>query len=261
MSELAVHDQLSRVGELADGEVLVLLTETTDLGESITARLARQKVFPLDRWQQLRTLFRASAIDPALVAEVWAVDALLALAPADGLSVQSRGGYLDRETALGALAENASRAQRARPGRAAAVEPRRWARLPLEGTVAASVRDGLTRWLTERAGRSTAVAAVLRCSAGPCGTDTVALGLVLGALTDPEVADEARVPRTILETRALGGALDAEAAAAWGHAAEALVRRIAGRRARRDAAPGAAPSRRAARRGRRGPGRLSQPGP
>ncbi len=225
VSELAVRDQLIRVRELADGEVLVLLTEITDLGDSIIARLARQQVFPLDRWQQLRTLFRASAIDPALANASWAVEALLTLAPPDGYP-PAGGGYLDRDTALGALAENvagltgldlAGLLQWSLD----AGHIRRWKELSPE------VRNGLRRWLAERAGRSTAIDAVLRCAVGSCGTDTVALGLVLGALTDPEVADEARVPRTILETRALGGALDEEAAAAWGHAAEALVRRIA----------------------------------
>jgi hypothetical protein len=234
VSELAIHDQLSRVRELADGEVLVLLTDTTNLGDSITSRLARQQVFPLDRWQQLRTLFRASAIDPAVVAASWAVEALLALAPPEGYPPVG-GGYLDRDTALAALAASAT----GLTGLDLAGllqwsldegHVRRWKEVSLE------VRDGLTGWLTERAGRSAAVEAVLRCAAGPCGTDTVAVGLVLGALTDQEVADEARVPRTILETRALGGALDPQAAAAWGHASEALVRRIADA-SRRDAGP------------------------
>jgi hypothetical protein len=234
VSELAIRDQLTRVRELADGEVLVLLTSTTELGDSITSRLARQRVFPLDRWQQLRTLFRASAIDPALASASWAVDALLASAPPEGYSPVG-GGYLDRDTALAALAE--STAGLTGLDLAGLLQwsldadhVRRWRELP------AGVRNGLSGWLTESAGRNTAAGAVLHCAAGPCGTDTVALGLALGALTDPEVADDAQVPRTILETRALGGALAAETSAAWGHAAEALVRRIADS-SWRDAAP------------------------
>jgi PglZ domain len=225
VSELAVRDQLTRLRELADGEVLVLLTDAVDLGESVTARLARQRVFPLDRWQQLRTLFRASGIDPALVGASWAVDALLALAPAEGYPPVG-AGYLDRDTALAALA--ASAAGVTEPDLAGllqwSIDPGhvfRWRELSPE------VREGLTAWLSTRGGSSAAVEAVLRCAGGPLGADTVSLGVVLGALTHPEVADQARVPRTILETRALGGALDDAAAAAWGHAAEALVRRIA----------------------------------
>jgi hypothetical protein len=234
VSELAVRDQLTRLRELTDGEVLVLLTDVTDLADSITCRLARRQVFPLDRWQQLRTLFQASAIDPNLAAASWAVDALLASAPPGGYH-PAGGGYLDRDTALAALAENAAGLTGLDLAGLLqwsldAGHICRWKELSPE------VRDGLTKWLAERAGRSAAIDAVLRCAAGPCGTDTVALGLVLGALTDPEVADEARVPRTILETRALGGALDAEAAAAWGHAAEALIRRVADP-SWRDAAP------------------------
>src|SRR5262249_37764195 len=106
VSVLAVHDQLSQADEVADTEVLVLLTDrdNRDLGESVTARLAGQKIFALDRWQQLRSLFRAKQIDPALVAEEWAVDALLAGVPAAGYR-PAAGGYLDRETALATLAE------------------------------------------------------------------------------------------------------------------------------------------------------------
>jgi hypothetical protein len=44
VSQLAVRDQLTQVRELSDGEVLVLLTDTTDLGESIISRLARQRL-------------------------------------------------------------------------------------------------------------------------------------------------------------------------------------------------------------------------
>jgi hypothetical protein len=228
VSALAVHDQLSRVDELAEDEVLVLLTDadSRDLGEGVTARLAGQKVFALDRWQQLTELFRARQIDPAIVAEEWAVEALLTTAPPDGYSPAS-GGYLDRETAFGALAYTRAGLTGYDLDLAGllqwSLEPEhidRWQSLD-EG-----VRDGLTRWLTARGERSEPVAAVLRCFAGPYGGDTVALGLVLGALSQPDVASEAGVPRTILETRALGGALAREVAAGWGRAAEGLMRRL-----------------------------------
>ena len=228
VSALAVHDELSRAGDLTDGDVLVLLTDrdSRDLGEDVTARLTAQKIFALDRWQQLITVFRARQIDPALVAEEWAVDALLEHVPAMGYRPVA-GGYLDRETALGALAET----QAGLSGldldltgllrwSLDATHPNRWRAL------APALRNGLSRWLTERGGRSESVAAILRCFAGPAGEDAVAIGLVLGALSHPEVADAAQVPRTILETRALGGALPADAAAEWGRAADGLVQRL-----------------------------------
>ena len=103
---LAVYDELSRADDLYKTDVLVLLTDgdSRDLGEGVAARFTGQKGFTLDRWQQLASLFRARQIDPALVADEWAVDALLAEVPATGYRPVG-GGYLDRETALAALAD------------------------------------------------------------------------------------------------------------------------------------------------------------
>lgn len=228
ISALAVRDQLSQVSRLADTDVLVLLTDrdSRDLGESITARLAGQKVFGLDRWQQLRALFRARQIDPALVAEDWAVDALLAGVPASGYR-PAAGGYLDRETALAALAE-------VQAGLTSldldltgllqwSLDPghvERWQALP------GAIRDGLAGWLTARGERGEPVAAVLRCLSGRHAGDAVPLGLVLGALSHPEIAGSAAVPRTVLETQALGGPLPPEVAAELGRAAEGLTQRL-----------------------------------
>ena len=228
VSALAVHDQLSQAGLLGDTEVLVLLTDrdTRDLGESITARLAGQKVFGLDRWQQLRSLFRARQIDPALVAEDWAVDALLAAVPAAGYR-PAAGGYLDREAALAALAEVRAELSALDLDLTGllqwSLDPQhvnRWQALP------ESIRHGLTGWLTARGDRGQSVAAVLRCLAGSHARDAVAVGLVLGALSHPEVAETTVVPRTMLETRALGGALPPEVAAEVGRAAEGLMQRL-----------------------------------
>lgn len=228
VSALAVHDELSHADDLVDADLLILLTDrdSGDLGEGITARLTGQKVFTLDRWQQLTSLFRARQIDPALVAEEWAVDALLAEVPAAGYRPVG-GGYLDRETALAALADTQAGLTGLDLDLAGLL---RWsldkAHLDRWRALAPGVRDGLSRWLTERGDRSESVAAVLRCFAGAAGEDAVALGLILGALSHPEVADAANVPRTILETRAVGGALRPDAAAEWGRAADGLMQRL-----------------------------------
>lgn len=227
VSTLAVRDQLSQLDELAAGELLVLLTdrEGRDLGSSITARLAAQKVLPLDRWQQLTALFRARDIDPSLVDEPWAVDALLAAAPADGYPAV-RTGFLDRETALATLAETAAGLTHLDLDLTGllqwSLEPGhvdRWRDLPRQ------VRDGLTGWLTGRGGHAEVIAAVLRCLSGAYGSDAVAVGLVLAALSHPAARDDAQVPRTLLESRALGAALDPAVGLEWGRVAEGLVQR------------------------------------
>ncbi|WP_322753662.1 BREX-2 system phosphatase PglZ [Frankia sp. Cas3] len=228
VSTLAIRDELQRVADLAPGDVLVLLTEheTSELGASVTARFTGQKVLPLDRWQQLASLFRARDIDPALVEEQWAVDALLAAPPAEGYPAVANG-YLDRASALSVLAETQVGLSRLDIDLAGLLQ---WSIAPehLVGWTALdpAIRDGLTTWLAGRGGHADVARAVLRCFAGGYGPDTVAVGLVLAVLTHPDVHEAAQVPRTMLETRAAGGALDAATAADWGRAAEGLVQRL-----------------------------------
>lgn len=234
VSTLAIRDELQQVDDLPAGEVLVLLTEyeTGELGTSITARLAGQKILPLDRWQQLTSLFRAHGIDPALVDEQWAVNALLATPPPDGYPA-ARNGYLDRATALATLAETQAGLTPLDLDLAGLL---RWSldaeHLARWRALDPAVRTGMSGWLAGRGGRGDVVAAVLRCFAGPYGPDAVAVGLVLAALSHPEVRDTAQVPRTMLETRVVDGALAPSVAAEWGRAAEGLVQRLLGQEGR-----------------------------
>ena len=227
VSTLAVRDALSTLEDLAPADVLVLLTESESaaLGDSINARLAGQRILPLDRWQHLMSLFRAKDIHPGLTREAWAVDALLALTPSDGYPAV-RSGYLDRETALGELAARSAGLGELYLDLAGLLQ---WTLDPdnLERwkTLDTDVRSGLTSWLTERGGDGRVINAVLRCMGGDYGADTVSVGLALSALVNPSVRDEAKVPRTMLETRAVGAALDDEVSRAWGETADALIQR------------------------------------
>ena len=227
VSSLAVRDALSSLDQLPPADVLVLLTEleTTALGDSISARLAGQRVLPLDRWQHLMSAFRARAIDPRLTREPWAVDALLDLAPSDGYPAV-RSGFLDRDTALGELAARSVGLRQIDLDLAGLLQwsldadnVERWRNLD------SSVRSGLTAWLTSRGSDGRVIDAVLRCMVGDFGIDTVSVGLALSALVSPSVRDDAKVPRTVLEMRAVGSALDVDVSSAWAQTADALVQR------------------------------------
>jgi hypothetical protein len=227
VSPLAIREALANLDDVPGTDVLVLLTEqdSTALGDSVTARLAGHRVLPLDRWQQLMSLFRARAIDPLLTRSAWAVDALLAHAPSDGYPA-APNGYLDKETAFTELS-----------ARVAGLGPLdldlagllQWTLDPAHierwQALDASVRDGLVDWLSSRSQDDRVIDAVVTCMGGAYGKDTVAVGLVLAALTQKTVRDHASVPRTMLETRALNKALDPDVGQAWGRAAEALVQR------------------------------------
>lgn len=184
VSTLATRDELSRLDELPDDDVLVLLTDEpdTELGASIKACLAGEKVLPLDRWQQVMSLFSARGIDPSLVDEQWAVEALITAAPAGGYPAVP-SGFLDRETALTVLAHTAAGLDRLDLDLTGLLQwsldsehVERWCLLD------AAVREGFSRWLVSRGGDGRAVNAVLRCLAGDYRADAVAVGIVLAAL-------------------------------------------------------------------------------
>ena len=229
LSTLAVRDALTRLGELADRDVLVVLTDRdgTELGDSVTARLGGQKVLSLDRWQQLEGLFSAGSIDPALVRETWAVDALIAAAPAAGYRPVA-GGWLDRDTAIAALAESAAGLTPLDLDLAGLLlwsrdpaHPARWAALDPE------LRQGLTRWLAGRARSGAVIEAVCGCLAhAEYGPAALPVGVALAALTDPGAPPVAAEFRAALVVRVTGGMLDGEVAREWGQAALAVSQRL-----------------------------------
>jgi PglZ domain len=229
LSTLAVRDALRRLGELGDRDVLVMLTDrdATELGDSVTARLGGQQVLSLDRWQQLEGLFSASSVDPALVRETWAVDALIALAPGAGYRPVA-GGWLDRDTALAALAESAAGLTPLDLDLAGLLlwsrdpaHPARWAALDPQ------VRQGLTRWLAGRGGSGAVIEAVCGCLAHPrYGPATLPVGIALAALTDPDATPAAGEFRAALVVRVTGELLDAEVSREWGQAALAVSQRL-----------------------------------
>src|SRR6266508_693461 len=84
-SPLAVREALLDQEQHA-GELLVLLTPCSggDLGLDVRARLVKGEVLAIDPFGSVLALFRASVLDPQLVAERWLIDDLIALAPAGG---------------------------------------------------------------------------------------------------------------------------------------------------------------------------------
>ncbi|GAB2940452.1 BREX-2 system phosphatase PglZ [Nonomuraea fastidiosa] len=107
VSPLAVHelvlDHLG-AGEQAP-ELLVVLTdrEQAELDPAILARVHKQRVEAVDRWNVVQQAFGAEGIDPRLREANWAAEALLDAAPPGGWP-QVAGGLLARRVALSELA-------------------------------------------------------------------------------------------------------------------------------------------------------------
>ena len=77
---------------------IILLTKLRqgDLGHDVVARLARSRLFAIDHWASLRSLFKAKELDPTICDESLA-EALLECAPTDGYPPVS-AGVLDAGT-------------------------------------------------------------------------------------------------------------------------------------------------------------------
>jgi PglZ domain len=227
-SPLAVREALLDHQQHA-GELLVLLTPCSggDLGLDVQAQLVKGEVLSLDPFGSVLALFRASVLDPQLVAERWLIDDLIALAPADGWpDRQPLGGVLDVDLAwrtwqharLGlpdppdGVPEVLALGDRPEVGAALAeLTPERRARVA-------------QRWTGSTAGPIPVLVDLL---ATGHGADLLALGLVAQALwsatDDPVLATRQTVARARLEGFLGRDRLDQRAAAAWGDAAEAAL--------------------------------------
>ena len=79
--------------------ITVLITGLGDseLSEDIMVRLAKRKLYEIDAWQTVKSLFQAHAIDPRLTRHRWIADLLIELVP-EGDYPAATGGFLDAET-------------------------------------------------------------------------------------------------------------------------------------------------------------------
>ncbi|MEZ6051281.1 MAG: hypothetical protein R3C02_07840 [Planctomycetaceae bacterium] len=78
-------------------KVLITNLDEHDLGDDILLRLAKRRLFQIDPWQIVRSLFDAHAVDPRLTKHAWIAESLLELIPTEGYPA-ARGGFLDAET-------------------------------------------------------------------------------------------------------------------------------------------------------------------
>ncbi|MEU8404319.1 BREX-2 system phosphatase PglZ [Nonomuraea sp. NPDC048892] len=197
VSPLAILEQVTDHLERSDDSMLVVLTpvEESDLGPGLLSRVVRQRVFVIEPWQVVEESFGAQQIDPRLIVEGWAAEALINAMPWPRLT----GTILTRDVALRHLA--AKRLGMDQFG----VEPDDLGAPALllwsadAGAVEAfqqlreDERTGLIAWLRERVGRTADV--LFRLVDGGKAGDALALGLVCAALWNPEAADVAARPQ------------------------------------------------------------------
>jgi hypothetical protein len=204
-------------------KVLITNLEEHDLGDDVLLRLAKRRLFQIDPWQIVRSLFDAHAVDPRLTKHAWIADSLLELIPTEGYPA-ARGGFLDAETVWPLLLRQAIGLQAEVPDLTSLLK---WS-LDADATsrfrgCPVAFRHGAASWLTEKAGPVAEI--LLHCIERLDRADAVPIGLAAGVVYHPAAAGKLEKATGKLEERFLGGkSPDSEQMQRWSAAATDVVR-------------------------------------
>lgn len=189
----------------AKAPIHVLITPLTnaDLAEDILLRLTKQQLFTIDSWQIVKSLFRATNIDPRLIQHQWIPDALIDLIPANRCA-PVMGGFLDAEIMWPLLLSHGLKLSADRPDLAAILK---WStqreHIALYQQAPEDFRTAASNWLTDRLGSATE--AILGCTFYSQSPDALPLGLAAEVVYHPNTQNKLDKALGKLEERFLGG--------------------------------------------------------
>jgi hypothetical protein len=210
----------------ATTKILITPLETKDLSEDILLRLAKRRLFDIDSWQIVRSLFQANSVDPRLSRYGWIAELLLDLVPGEGYPV-ARGGFLDVETVWPLLLKQAIGLSAETPDLTLllkwSLDAEAIARFRRAGE---SFQEAATEWLVERAGPVASL--ILTCATRLERPDAVPVGLAAGVVYHPAAAGKLEKASGKLEERFLGGVKSPETGLIqrWSTAATEVVRAL-----------------------------------
>ncbi|MGM0491136.1 MAG: BREX-2 system phosphatase PglZ, partial [Planctomycetota bacterium] len=201
-SPLAMRLALRERNENAT-HILVTPLDDKDLGDDILVRLTKRRLFAVNSWQIVRSLFQARTVDPRLTRHNWIADYLMDAVPPDGYP-PAGGGFLDAETVWPILLGRAIGLTVDRPDLQALLKWSTDAKDVARFRAAPEAfRQAATEWLTTLAGPAAEV--VLRCVAGQEQPDAVPIGLAAGVIFHPSAEGKLEKATGRLEERYLGG--------------------------------------------------------
>jgi hypothetical protein len=202
-SPLAMRVALREQADATAFKVLVTNLEEKDLSEDIRLRLAKRRLYPIDSWQIVKSLFQARTVDPRLTRHPWIADMLMDLIPEEGHSM-ARGGFLDGETVWPLLLSRLVTFTAETPDLTSLLK---WS---IDGDAVERFRTAEERfrfaaidWLKERTGPAGEV--ILQCVERFERPDALPLGLAMGVIFDPAVAGNLERAAGKLEERYLAG--------------------------------------------------------
>lgn len=190
-------------GPADDKTIKVLITglDEKDLSEDILIRLAKRRLFPIDSWQIVKTLFQAKVIDPRVRRYHWIADELL-----EGSQTYppAPGGFLDAETVWPILLERRIGLIGARLDLLALLK---WS---VDGTNVArfknlseQLRKAVIGWLSQSGGPT--VETILNCIAVNAEADPLPIGLAAGVVFSRQASGALDKAIGRMEERYFGG--------------------------------------------------------
>ncbi|MCM1984070.1 BREX-2 system phosphatase PglZ [Lyngbya confervoides] len=184
-------------------QVFVTPMEETDLSEDILLRLAKQRLFIIDPWQIVKSLFRATNIDPRLLEHPWIPELLMDWMP-NYRHAPVLGGFLDAEVIWPLFLQHGLYFKSDRLDLVALLQ---WSMVPehIEQYQQCSepFRNAACDWLSQRIGKSAEI--ILHCVEQSSQPDALPLGLALQVLCHPDVQNKLDKSMGKVEERFLAG--------------------------------------------------------
>jgi hypothetical protein len=218
-SPLQMRLALQETPATSSATVLITPLDQTKISDDILLRLAMRRLYPINSWEIVRSLFKAQHLDPRITRYPFLADLLLEHAA--GREFQAvAGGLVDAETVWDILFVERLGLSGGRPDlvellrRSADADlARRWQACSPEFQIAAG------EWIVGSAGD--AAAKVLRCLQTEHGAKALVIGLVMGVVYHDSVGHELDKAAGRLEAYVGVTPLPAHVARRWRDAAAA----------------------------------------
>ena len=202
-SPLALRMALRREQPDAATKVLLTSLDERDLAQDIRVRLAKRRLFHIDSWQVLQTLFQAHAVDPRLPRQSWMTERLLDFAT-HGDCPAAPGGFLDLDTVWAFLLDRGLGLAVARPDLPSILK---WSLDPLNvqrfRDLNPEFRTATVDWLAEFTDPASRI--VLRCVEASERPDALPVGLAAQVVFHPHARGKLDKAVGRMEERYFGG--------------------------------------------------------
>jgi hypothetical protein len=202
-SPLALRVALRREQPKAATKILLTSLDEKDLAEDIRLRLAKRRLFHIDSWQVLQTVFQAHAVDPRLTRQPWMTECLLEFAT-QGDCPAAPGGFLDIETVWAFLLDRGLGLGVSRPDLPSVLK---WSLDPVNvqrfRDLNPDFRDATVEWLAQFTGPASRI--VLRCVQVNERPDALSVGLAAQVVFHPQADGKLDKAVGRMEERYFGG--------------------------------------------------------